>query len=234
MQVAEWLGACQPISAMSHLSGAFVALLAAVPLLRQARGSRSRFGAIAVYVTTVIATLAISGSYHWLARGCAARDLMQRLDHDAIFLLIAGTFTAVHGVLFVGPWRSRVLIFIWSCAVVGMFLQFFFLETFSGAPGLALYLGVGWVGALSIYKVGKRLGFRAARYIWLAGLVYSVGAIFEATGHPTLIARWIGPHEIFHAAVIVGVALHWAFIRRVLIEHMPIPLAPVPAVAVGA
>jgi channel protein (hemolysin III family) len=227
-QTIASLGACQPVSSYSHLIAAGVAALASVSLLRQAGRDRARVASIAVYVTSVILTLAISGIYHRLERHGAARTVMKRIDYYAIWLLIAGTFTAVHGVMFRGVWRWGVLLFIWSYAALGVVLQSVRFDVFSGPAGLALYLGMGWVGVLSIVKIGRRIGFRAARFIWYAGLVYSAGAVLEATGHPILIARWIGPHEVFHFAVIGGVALHWAFVRRLLLDHASRDPAPVP------
>ena len=234
--MTEGLGACQPFSSFSHLIGAAVALGAAGPLLRRARGTRSRVASIAVYALSVIVTLTISGLYHRQARDCAARMIMQRIDYYAIWLLIAGTFTAVHGVMFRGIWRWGMLSVIWSYALMGVILQSLYFEVFSGTVGLVLYLGFGWIGALSIFRIGRQIGFRAARYMWYAGIVYSVGAVLEATGHPILIDRWIGPHEVFHIAVIIGIGLHWAFIRTLLIEHappvavevhaVPVPVAP--------
>jgi channel protein (hemolysin III family) len=219
-------GFCQPISSWTHLAAAGVALVAAVPLIRLARGCRKRSLAIAVYAFCVIATLAISGVYHSLEKGCAAREVMKRVDYFAIWLLIAGTFTAVHGVMHEGRWRSGLLGFIWTYAAMGVLLQALWFHVFSGVAGLALYLGLGWVGLFSIVKLGRQLGFKAVRPMWYAGIAYSAGAILEATGHPILIQRWVGPHEIFHLAVIAGVTLHWFFIRRLLISHAPaLPLA---------
>jgi channel protein (hemolysin III family) len=210
--VSDWLGVSEPFSSLSHLLAAAMAMAAAVPLLRRASGGASRVGAIAVYVATVILAMGISGAYHWVARDYPAREVMQRLDHCGIWLLIAGTFTAVHGVMFRGAWRWGVLLFIWTYALVGVLLQTFAFHHVSGVLGLVLYLGMGWVGALSIFKVG----FRAARLIWLGGIVYTAGAVLDAVGYPVLIPAWLGPHEIFHVAVIVGIVLHWAFIRRML------------------
>ena len=96
-------GFCQPVSSLSHLAAAGVALVAGVPLVRLARGCRHRVFAVTVYVVCVVTTLAISGVYHSLDRGCSARTVMQRMDYFAIWLLIAGTFTAVHGIMWTGP-----------------------------------------------------------------------------------------------------------------------------------
>jgi channel protein (hemolysin III family) len=221
-------GFCQPVSSLSHLAAAVVALAAGVPLIRLARGCRHRISAVGVYVFCVVATLGISGVYHSLARGCSARIVLQRMDYFAIWLLIAGTFTAVHGVMFSGIWRRGVLVFVWSYAAVGVLLQLIWFRVFSGVSGLVLYLGLGWIGVFSILKLGRQICYRAVRPMWYAGIFYSAGAILAAAGHPILIRRWVGPHEIFHGAVIVGVALHWVFIRRLLMTHAPVlPLAVV-------
>jgi channel protein (hemolysin III family) len=206
-------------------------MVAAGRLLRRAGGCPLRVTSIGVYTATVTISLAISGAYHWLARELPARAVLQRLDHAAIWLLIAGTFTAIHGVMFRGLWRWGVLIFIWSYATVGVLLKVFAFEHVTGVTGLVLYLAFGWVGVLSIFKVGRQVGFREARFIWMAGVVYSAGAVLDAAGHPIVFERWLGPHELFHVAVIAGMALHWAFIRRMLIHHVPRPALAVPRAA---
>jgi hemolysin III len=214
-------GFCQPVSSLSHLIAALAVLVAGVPLVRLARGCRYRSSAVAVYVVCVFLTLGVSGVYHSLDRGLSARAIMQRLDYFSIWLLIAGTFTAVHGIMFRGTWRRGVLTFIWTYVAFATLLQALWFRIFSGVPGLILYLGLGWVGVFSILKLRRQLGFRAVRPMWYAGIAYSTGAILEATGHPVLIHKWVGPHEVFHIAVIVGVSLHWVFIHRLLTRHSP-------------
>lgn len=221
LQAGAIPGFCQPVSSLSHLVAAAAALVAAIPLIRLGHGRRAPVSALVVYVSCVVGLLIVSGAYHSLARGCAARAFMQRVDHYAIWLLIAGTFTAVHGIMCRGFWRQGVLLFVWCYAAVGIGLQVFWFETFSGPAGLILYLGLGWVGLGSIIKLGRQIGFRAVRPIWFAGLCYSAGAIMEAVRHPVLIRNWVGPHEIFHLMVIAGVMIHWQFIRTLLIEHAP-------------
>lgn len=221
-------GFCQPVSSLTHLGAAVAAAVAAVPLLRLGRKSPGRVLAIAVYVVCVLTVLIVSGTYHSLERGCRAREVMQQIDHYAIWLLIAGTFTAVHGVMCRGFWRRGLLTIIWAYAAVGILLQILWFQTFSGVPGLVLYLGLGWVGLLSVIKLGRQIGYREVRPLWYAGIAYTAGAILEAVRQPHLLPRWVGPHEIFHLAVVAGVLIHWLFIRRLLLKY-PLPVAVVPA-----
>jgi channel protein (hemolysin III family) len=222
-------GFCQPVSSLSHLAAAAAALVGAFPLIRLGRGRRAPVSALVVYIFCVVAVLLVSGTYHSLARGCAARQVMQRVDYYAIWFLIAGTFTAVHGIMCRGFWRQGVLLFVWIYAALGIALQVFWFRIFSGVPGLVLYLGLGWVGLGSIIKLGRQIGYRAVRPIWLAGLFFSVGAVLEAMRQPVLIRDWVGPHEIFHLAVIAGVVIHWQFIRTLLLKHAPSGVTVVPA-----
>jgi channel protein (hemolysin III family) len=214
-------GFCQPVASLTHLGAAFVALFAAIPLIRLGRGSVWRRSSVSIYATCVVVTLAISGTYHLLGRTCAARSVMQHLDHYAIWWLIAGTFTAVHGVMCRGFWRTGVLAFIWSYACMGVLLQIYRFDSISGRTWMLLYLGLGWVGVVSIVKVGRQIGFRAMRPVLYAGLFFSAGALFESFGGHFVIAGSVGPHELFHLAVIAGVALHWLFIRDLLVMHAP-------------
>ncbi len=132
-----------------------------------------------------------------------------------------------------------MLTFVWFYAAAGITLQALWFRSFSGVPGLILYLGMGWIGLGSIVKLGRDIGYPAVRPMWIAGLFFSVGAILEAISQPVIIRHWVGPHEIFHLAIIVGVAIHWKFIRRLLLIHAPRladgqPATPVSAASASA
>jgi channel protein (hemolysin III family) len=212
---------CQPVSSLSHLIAAVVAVVAAGPLVRLGRGNTGRVVALSIYVGCVAGALAISGLYHSVARGCPTRLFMQRLDHYAIWILIAGTFTAVHGIMCKGFWRGGLLSIVWAYALAGVFLQVMWFDLFKGQVGLGLYLGLGWIGFASIIKLGRQLGFQAVLPILYAGVAFSLGGVLEAIGWPAVIVEGVGPHEVFHIAVIVGLAFLWLFIRKLLVHHLP-------------
>jgi hemolysin III len=218
--VEGFWGACQPVSSFSHLIAAGAALIAAVPLVRLGRGNNGRVFALSIYVSCVVAALAISGVYHSLAEGGRARLIMQRLDYFAIWMLIAGTFTALHGLMCRGFWRGGLLCIIWGYATVGVLLQLLWWQRFSGALGLALYLGLGWIGFLTAILVGRQIGYRKVLPVVGAGVIFSTGAILEACSWPVVVDPWIKAHEVFHFAVIVGIATLWLFIRWLLVNHV--------------
>jgi hemolysin III len=222
----------QPVSALSHLAAASAALTATIPLVRLGRRHPSRTLALTVYATCVVAAMGISGVYHSLEPGSTARLFMQRLDHCAIWCLIAGTFTGIHGIMWRGFWRGGLLAFVWCYALVGIVLQIVWFPAVAGNLGLLLYLGLGWVGVLSIYKLSRQIGWPAALPLLYAGILYSAGALVDAFNWPARVVPGVGAHELFHFAVMFGVALHWLFIRKLLLAHAPkmVTLRPAPLV----
>jgi channel protein (hemolysin III family) len=216
---ASLLLGTQPVSSLSHLAAASAALTATIPLVRLGRRDPGRTLALTIYAVCVISALGISGVYHSLEPGGAARLFMQKLDHCAIWCLIAGTFTGIHGIMWRGFWRGGLLAFVWTYAVVGIVLQIVWFPAVAGNLGLLLYLGLGWVGVLSIYKLSRQIGWPAALPLLYAGILYSAGALLDAFNWPVGVAPGVGPHEIFHFAVMSGVALHWLFIRKLLLAQ---------------
>jgi channel protein (hemolysin III family) len=205
-------GFSDPVSSLTHLAGAGVFALLAIPLLRRGRGNQVRVACLGVYVVSCVLLLATSGVYHLLAPGGDGRLVLIRLDHGAIFVLIAGTFTAVHGILFRGRGHWGFLLFLWAVTVAAVTLKTVFFNDLAEWVGLTLYLGLGWVGVISGDILWGRYGWRFVRPLVWGGVAYTVGAVLEFLRWPVLIAGVIGPHELFHIAVLAGVGLHWWFV----------------------
>jgi channel protein (hemolysin III family) len=167
-----------------------------------------------VFAFSCVVLLSLSGVYHLLSPGTAGRDVLQRLDHAAIFVLIAGTFTPVHGILFKGIGRWGMIVLIWTAAITGVTLKTIFFKGVSEWLGLTFYLGLGWIGALSGVVLYRRYGFAFLKPLLWGALAYTVGAVLEFVRQPILIPGVIGPHELFHAAVLTGAACHWKFVYR--------------------
>jgi channel protein (hemolysin III family) len=146
---------------------------------------------------------------------------LQRLDHGAIFVLIAGTFTPLHGILFRGAWRWGPLLFVWAAAVAGVTLKSVFFDDLAEWLGLLFYLGMGWLGVVSGAELWRRHGGRFVRPLLGGGLAYTVGGVLEFLNWPQLVPGVIGPHEMFHVLVLVGAALHWRFTHLIACGTLP-------------
>src|SRR5262245_35113792 len=135
----------EAMSAWTHLLGAAGAALMGSQLVRRGRDREQRVS-LAIYVAGAVAMLLASGVYHLVPEGSSLHGILQRLDHSGIWLQIAGTFTPVHIIFFRGFWRLFPLIVVWTGAAFGVALKLFFFDTVPEAPGLFLYLGLGWFG----------------------------------------------------------------------------------------
>lgn len=217
-------GFSEPFSSLSHFAGAIVCLASALPLWRSAQGNTAHRAAVAVFSFSCVLLLVMSAVYHLLPPGSSARNVLQRLDHAAIFVLIAGTFTPVHTILFRGVWRWGPLVTIWSITVLGIILKTVYFTQISENVGISTYLGVGWLGLFSAGLIWSQWGFWFVEPLIRGALFYSLGTIFEFLNEPIIIQSVIGPHELFHIAVLAGLACHWRFIRSIAQGDHPAPL----------
>ena len=151
----------------------------------------------------------------------AGIPLFPNLDHAAIFILIAGTFTPVHGILFVGLWRWGMLSLIWAAAVTGITLKTIFFSSVSELLGLTFYLGLGWVGLVSTIVLWRRFSFPFIQPLLWGALAYTIGAILGFIREPILIPGVIGSHELFHIAVLIGIGYHWKFVHQIAAAETP-------------
>ena len=213
IDVWPWLGVREPFCSLSHLLGAGVFAGLSFPLIQRGRGNRLRVGSLATLGVSTVVLLLLSGIYHVFWPG-PAREVMLRADVAAVFLLIAGSMTPVHAILFTGVSRWGALIFIWFVALAGILWRMLFCENTPGVAGIAFFLLFGWGSVISALVLWRRYGWSFIQPAVLSGLAYTMGAIILMLHRPTLVQGVIGPHEIWHIAVLCGLALHWQFVDQ--------------------
>ena len=213
-------GFTDPMSSISHLAGTVVFSVLSVFLLRSAWPSRNRFWFSLVFVVSVVLLLTMSFVYHMMAIGSTSRTVLRCLDIAAIFILIAGTFTVFHGILFSGWKRWGIMIPMWIIAVTGIVLRSVFYESVSDIMGIGIFLLMGWIGAFSAYLVWKDYGFESFLPLLIGGILYSVGALIDGLDWPVLVDRVWGPHETFHLFVLAALGVHWSFVAKVAEGHV--------------
>ena len=192
---------------VSHEVAAGVALAGLVALVLLAPGPRARIAG-AIYGGSLVALFAVSALYHRPTWGPRARLWMRRLDHSAIFLLIAGTYTPL--CLLLGDRRSRTLLaVVWVGAGLGM-LRALLWPKAPRAVSTSLYLALGWAAVPLVPAIWRTLGPVPLVLLAAGGLLYTVGGIIYASRRPDPFPRVFGYHEIFHALVIAAAGLHFA------------------------
>lgn len=214
MDIIPIPGFSEPFSSLSHLLTAGVALLGYYFLYQKGRSNSSRIFALSLYTFSLLFLFSMSGVYHLLDSAYLPHHVFQRLDHAAIWVLIAGTFTPMHMILFRGTWRWGVLILVWTIAITGLTLEAVFFEDVPAWMSLTFYLGLGWIGVLTSWHFRRTFGDDSIRYLWKGGLYYSIGGLLDFLNWPVIVPGVIGAHELFHVFVIIGAAYHWYFIYK--------------------
>jgi len=222
MAILPLPGFFEPVSAIMHLIAAGVFAYLGIGLIRRNRGGREsalRITLLSIFAAASVFMLSMSGVYHMLDADGAASVVMYRLDLAAIFVLIAGTFTAVHGMYFRGAARWVGLILMWLAAITGLTLTVIFVERIPWGVSTMMYLLLGWITSVSVIVAWREHGWRYIRPIMYGGVAYSIGAILLELNWPTIIPGIVGPHEVWHIAVLIGLSMHWKFVAKQAREH---------------
>lgn len=184
--------------------------LAALPLLvvsAARRGDVWQIVAGAIYATTLVLLYSASTVYHALPSRFPAKRLFRGLDHGAIYLLIAGTYTPFALGALRGPWGWSLLAIIWALAAGGIVLK---MGLGFRYPRLstAVYLCMGWLIVVALRPLYRTVG--AAGMAWLAagGLSYTAGIYFYARDH----LRY--RHFVWHLFVLAGSVCHLVAVAR--------------------
>jgi channel protein (hemolysin III family) len=215
-------GFSDPFSSFSHLFlGAPAFLVLTVILVHRGRGDRGRMIALGLYGMSNVFLFSMSGVYHLLDRESLARHVIQRLDHAAIFFLIAGTYAPVHYILFRGWRRWAPLLVVWTAAILGVTLKSIFFNDLSEFVGLALYLGLGWFGAISGYFIWYFYGGRFFRPLFWGAMAYTFGAVLDFLQGPIIVPGVLGHHELFHLAVLIGATCFCIFVFMIAKGDVP-------------
>ncbi len=211
MDLVPYFGLQDPVSSASHLLAAGFVLAGAYVLWRKGRGDQLRVASLMIFSATMLFLFSMSGVYHGLPPG-PARDMFRRLDYASIWLVIAGSATPVHVLLFKGHWRWGLIAFFWGAALTAMIIVDVWFDSLPYWALVLAYFGLGSTGSISFAKITARYGWKETALLFLGGLAYSAGAAIDWLKGPVILNGVLGPHELFHFLVIAGAVLHWRFI----------------------
>ena len=156
--------------------------------------------AMAVYAVTLANMFGTSGAYHRLPWSPRALDRMKRLDHSAIYLLIAGSYTAVTVLALHGPWRIALLSAVWVGAAVGIGFKFASVHGFQALAGI-MWGVLGWAAVVAMPQFYEHLPLASFVLIIVGGLLYSAGSVVLARRRPDPNPQVFGYHEIWHVCM---------------------------------
>jgi hemolysin III len=206
--VADVAAAVRPrLRGVLHEGAFALSLVTGTVLVCLADGARERLAA-AVYAASVSLLFGTSAAYHrgrWSPR---AYDVMARLDHSMIFVLIAGSYTPFALLLLHGALQWTVLGVVWGGAVAGVLLR----NVVRRPPRwlfVGLYLALGWVAVGLMPAVLHRGGVAVLVLLAVGGVFYTAGAVIYALRRPNPSPRWFGFHEVFHALTLAAFVTHY-------------------------
>jgi hemolysin III len=202
-----------------HLCSAVIAVVGGAALVSAAwmTGSPKAVVATTVYTVSIVAMFSVSAIYHrkyWHSR--RALKWMKRLDHSAIFVFIAGSYTPFALLAMPPATGAQVLAIVWSGAAVGVALKMLW----PSAPrwvGVPLYLLLGYA---AIWFAGTLLdggGLIVVSLLVLGGVLYNVGALLYGFRWPNPWPHTFGYHEFFHAFTAAAAIVHYAAVWFVVL-----------------
>lgn len=199
----------EKFNALSHLAGALMALAGAVVLivLAAAGGDPWKIVSVSIYGASLVILYSVSTLYHSIREG-RAKDIFQKLDHQGIYLLIAGSYTPFCLVSLRGAWGWSLFGTVWGLAVLGSVLERW-QKGVARTLSLVIYIVMGWVAVLAVMPLIGALG--RVGFAWLAagGVLYTVGIIFYV-----LDTRMKHAHGIWHLFVVAGSVAHYVAVLR--------------------
>jgi len=196
---------------VSHQWAFFISVGLGIALVISAP-SGTATAAAAVYAACVATLFGSSAVYHrvdWKRPN--ARRWMRRLDHSAIFLLIAGSYTPFALLALDGTLADVILGVIWAGALAGIVLKLVWIDAANWLTA-TIYVLLGSVAFGAFPELVSEVGLTASGMVALGGLLYTVGAVVYARRRPDPVPAVFGYHEVFHVLVILASGLQYAVI----------------------
>ncbi len=188
---------------LTHGAGALLAIagLAVLTAFASLRGNAWHIASVAIYGATLVLLFTCSTLYHAIPAP-RAKAVLRHLDHAAIFLLIAGTYTPFALVSLRGPWGWSILGVIWTLALAGVLMQTRLIRRAKWLNAL-LYVLMGWLVVVAIKPLAGAVAPGGLALLVAGGLCYTLGTLFY------IWKRLRYHHAIWHVFVLAGSALHF-------------------------
>ena len=186
----------------SHAIGLILSVVATVLMIVKAimHGDAIHVVGAAIFGASLVVLYSASTSYH-RTRNPLLRSRMRVVDHTAIYVLIAGTYTPMTLITLQGTVGWVIFGIVWGMAVAGIVLKLFYTGRFD-ILSTALYVFMGWIIVFAIKPLIANLAAEGLRWLVAGGIAYTVGAVLYS------IKRIPMNHAIFHVFVLLGSACH--------------------------
>jgi hemolysin III len=191
------------MNSITHLLGVVLAIVGLIFLVVRAALTSDPWKIVScsIYGGTLVTLYTSSTLYHSIQG--ASKRVLQKFDHSAIYLLIAGSYTPFSLVTLRGAWGWSLFAVVWGLAVIGILQDILFAKR-RGILSVTIYLLMGWIAMVAIRPLSRALPGAGMTLLVAGGLFYTVGVVFYA-----LDKKLVHSHGIFHLFVLAGSVCHF-------------------------
>ncbi|MTI85472.1 MAG: hemolysin III family protein [Firmicutes bacterium] len=207
----SFLGMKEPVNTLTHFIAFLTAIAGLVFLIIATRNEPVKLLVMIVYGTSLVLLFGASSLYHWIKTSPHKELCLRKIDHIAIYILIAGSYTPVFFYGLGGAWKWTMLIAVWTLALIGIVLKIFF-QNVPRAVSTAFYLSLGWIAVVPFAMLVKTIPLGGIIMMVAGGVAYTVGALIYATKCFNFFPNRFGFHEIFHLCIVAGSVTHYLMI----------------------
>lgn len=206
--MGNFLNIKEPVNTWTHFITFLAGIVGLVFLILLSWENTSKLITMTIYGVSVILLYGASSLYHWVKTTPRKELMLKKLDHIAIYILIAGSYTPVFYYGLVGWWKWIMLSAVWALTVIGIVLKLWFIH----APryvSTAFYVTLGWIAVIPFIQLVDNLPIGAIVMMIAGGVAYTIGAIIYATKCFDFFPNKFGFHEVFHLFVMLGSIVHF-------------------------
>jgi hemolysin III len=204
----------EPVNSLTHWIGAILALAGLIALLVVGWGTPAKVVSLIIYGASLIFLFSASATYHMVRVKDKALEIFRKVDHSAIYFLIAGTYTPFCINAFTGFWKWGMLTIIWSLAVIGIGIKVFIVRV-PRWLNAGIYIAMGWLVVGASGQLLAALPVWVITWLIIGGVVYTLGAIVYITKVFNFVPGIFGFHEVWHIFVLIAAAAHFVAVLGV-------------------
>jgi len=212
----KFLGMKEPVNTITHFATLIASIFGLIFLVIKTRNNTPKLITMTVYGISIILLYGASSVYHWVKTTPRKSLILKKLDHIAIYLLIAGSYTPVFFYGLTGTWKWTMLTAVWVLALTGILLKIWFIQV-PRYVSTVFYITLGWIALVPFLQLIGNLPVGAVYLMILGGVAYTIGAVIYATRCFNLFPNRFGFHEIFHLFVMTGSIIHFIMMVRYFI-----------------
>lgn len=206
----------EPVNSLTHWGGAILALAGLIALLIVGWSTPAKIISLAVYGVSLIFLFSASATYHMVLVKDKALEIFRKIDHAAIYVLIAGTYTPFCVNAFEGFWKWGMLSIIWSLAIIGIIVKIFYIKSPRWLSA-GIYVIMGWLSVTAAGQMLSALPTWVFAWLLAGGIIYTLGAVVYSTKMFNFKPGVFGFHEVWHIFVLLAAAAHFVAVMGVAI-----------------